>query len=413
MAGLLVVGVFIFLLIKIIIPSTGHMTHGFIGFYTASLLLVRDELGPQAYDNEWYGQQVQATTGQPIAEILTPSLPTVSLIAIPLISLSPQIARDTWIWLSLLLLLVALSILMATHYKLNQGHVNLLLWLVFIAFALIFPPVAANFYIGQSIILFFCLFALTFFGLVTGRDWLVGLTLGLALILKTTGLALWLLLLIHRRWSALGWGLGTAVGIALLSLPWIGVDTWRAYAQAAWNVTAGPIMAVSAYQTTAGFLAHLFQFDPVWNPNPVIDWPNVARFLTLFITLATITITLWLGRDKSSAVDFFAALVPLSVVLLPVGEEHHFIILLIPIFILMIDLFQPVSQQKIFSMQWILLGIALFLLVAPIPYKHTSLSVGWLALLAYPRLYGAWLVWGVVIWRMILKQYYHQEPQLS
>ncbi len=32
---------------------------------------------------------------------------------------------------------------------------------------------------------------------------------------------------------------------------------------------------------------------------------------------------------------------------------------------------------------------------APLPYRSVRLEAGWLALLAYPRVYGAYLLWGV------------------
>jgi hypothetical protein len=39
------------------------------------------------------------------------------------------------------------------------------------------------------------------------------------------------------------------------------------------------------------------------------------------------------------------------------------------------------------------LAIAIALLAAPLPYRDPALDEGWLALLAYPRVYGAWLLW--------------------
>jgi hypothetical protein len=390
---------FVFLLVKVIIPATGHMTHGFIGYYVAALLLRRGQLGPQAYDNEWFINQVQAIVRQPIGEIMTPTLPTVSLIALPFTFLPPQAARTAWIWFNFFILLLALGLLMTTLSRANQTGTQPLWWGGFIAFALIFPPVVANLRIGQSFILFFGLFVLAYFGLVNRQDRLAGLALGLAFILKTAGLSLWLLLLAQRRWHALAWGIALIVVTFLLSLPWIGLDTWGAYFQAVWTVTGSPTVAVTAYQTTAGFFAHLFRFDPTWNPNPIADWPALARLLTFLVTVASLTITLWRGRS-APVVKFFAALIPLSIVLLPVAEEHHFVILLIPIFSLIDDLRQHPPAAGGLSLDYVLLGIALCLLVVPIRYDDLALSVGWWALLAYPRLYGAWLIWLVALRRM-------------
>ncbi|MBI1880351.1 MAG: DUF2029 domain-containing protein [Chloroflexi bacterium] len=389
----------VFLLAIVILPATAHMTHGFIGYYTAALLLRRGQLGPEAYDNEWFINQVQTIAQQPIGEIMTPSLPTASLIALPFTFLPPQVARATWIWFNLLMLLLGLGLLLITHNRANQKRGQPLWWWVFIAFAFIFPAVAANFRIGQSIILFFGLFALALFGLVKRQERLAGLALGLAFILKTTGLSLWLLLLVQRRWRALAWGIGLIGVIFLISLPWIGLATWAAYFQAAWIVTSGSTVAVTAYQTTAGFFAHLFHFDPTWNPNPIANWPALAQLLTLLTTIASLTITLWWGRSAPE-IKFFAALIPLSIVLLPVAEEHHFVILLIPIFSLIDDLYQYPPGSGVFSLDYILLALALCLLIVPIRYDDLALSAGWWALLAYPRLYGAWLVWLVALRRM-------------
>jgi hypothetical protein len=117
------------------------------------------------------------------------------------------------------------------------------------------------------------------------------------------------------------------------------------------------------------------------------------------VTVASLTITLWWGRF-APVVKFFAALIPLSIVLLPVAEEHHFVILLIPIFSLIDDLRQHPPAAGGLSLDYIWLGIALCLLVVPIRYDDLALSVGWWALLAYPRLYGAWLIWLVALRRM-------------
>jgi hypothetical protein len=223
--------------------------------------------------------------------------------------------------------------------------------------------------------------------------------LGLAFILKTMGLSLWLLLLVQRRWQTLAWGVGVITGLALVSLPWIGLATWRAYFQTAWNFAGSPTVAVTAYQTTAGFFSHLFRFDPTWNPQPIMHLPALATTLTLLVTVAALAVSMWWGRNAPIP-HFFAALVPLGTILLPKAEEYHFTLLLIPAVILLNDLVQHPPAGGFFSTDGLLLGMALFLLIVPFRYDDLSLSVGWLALLAYPRLYGAWLMWWVAIRRM-------------
>ena len=45
-------------------------------------------------------------------------------------------------------------------------------------------------------------------------------------------------------------------------------------------------------------------------------------------------------------------------------------------------------------------AIAFALLAVPLPYKDPVLAAGWTALLAYPRLYGAWLLWAWLVREM-------------
>jgi hypothetical protein len=83
-------------------------------------------------------------------------------------------------------------------------------------------------------------------------------------------------------------------------------------------------------------------------------------------------------------------LIAWGVLFAPLGEEHHQVVLLIPIVWLILAWWSgyPLSRATL-----ILLGLALILYSVPFPINHPRLQQGWLALLAYPRLYGAWLVW--------------------
>jgi hypothetical protein len=42
---------------------------------------------------------------------------------------------------------------------------------------------------------------------------------------------------------------------------------------------------------------------------------------------------------------------------------------------------------------WVTLVLAALLIGAPLPYRSARLQSGWLVLLAYPRVYGAYLLW--------------------
>lgn len=369
-------------------PSTSKTTHGFSGYYTASLLVVQGRFGPLAYDNQWFSRQVHAVSGRPIDEALAPGLPTEALVAAPVAFLPLPLARAAWLWGNVALLAGAVSLLIASLYRLQPDRPQPALWLLLAALAFVFPPVFPNFFLGQAYILLLALFSLALYGLVSRRGGLAGLGLGLAFILKSSGLPLWLLLLLQRRWPALAWGIATMLLVTLVSLPWLGLEIWLLYPGVAWGVADGPILSVTAYQTTLSFFNHLFRFDPVWNSQPLLDWPWLGPMLTLLVTVSAGLLTLWRGQTAPLPL-LFAALSTLSVIIFPAAEEYQYTLLLIPIFILVDYLWrQPAGR-----LEWVLLGAALIWLVLPIPYKDESLSKGWLALLAYPRLFGGWLLW--------------------
>ena len=77
--------------------SAGSTTHGFVSYYTASRLLVDGQLGPDAYDDRWFGEAVQRLTRSNIREIFIPNPPPMALMALPVVVLDPQPARAVWL----------------------------------------------------------------------------------------------------------------------------------------------------------------------------------------------------------------------------------------------------------------------------------------------------------------------------
>ncbi|HMQ55883.1 MAG TPA: glycosyltransferase 87 family protein [Anaerolineae bacterium] len=437
--------------ISIVLPNTNLVTHGFIGRYTAARLLVRGEFGPQVYNDYWFIRQVQATANAPVIEIFTPNLPTLALLTLPFVGLDPWPARNVWLWLSYGSLLLATGLLvtiLARQYGLASS-----LWAVTLGSLCLMPALEANFAVGQVYTLLLLCLVLAWWGWVTGNDALLGLGLGLAFLFKTSGLILWLLLVTHRRWPAFLWLIGPPGLVMLLSLPWLGLDTWLVYPKAAAAFSERGAVAVTAYQTTTGFFKHLFDFDPVWNPAPLAHLPGLAWLLTLTVSLLATAVTLWLTRlrgqltinneqlainneqltmsdelkiqpslftlhplfpssnppilQSSPLPSFhpsilpsfhslsFAVLIPLAIVLLPVAEEYHFVLLLIPAALLGAELFRQAAKFEL-----ILFAAAFLLLMLPISFKSEAYRVGWWALLAYPRLYAGWLIWYLGIRRL-------------
>ncbi|HET9223256.1 MAG TPA: glycosyltransferase 87 family protein, partial [Roseiflexaceae bacterium] len=259
---------------------------------------------------------------------------------------------------------------------------------------------------GQAYLLLFFLLCLACWALARpDAGWWseasAGLALGLMLILKTAGAWLWPLLLLAGRWRALAFALMFAAAVALISLPWIGVAGWLAYSERLPELATAPRRFVTAYQTTTSLFGHLLVYDAQWNPTPVADAPLLARALTMMVLLATLALSAYWGRlshprreVRLLTVALFTSLIVASA---PFGEGYHYVLVLPALLVAAWWAWQGGERHG--SLPWMLWGIlalAALLLAAPLPYKSPALAVGWLALLAYPRVYGAYLLWLVL-----------------
>ncbi len=220
--------------------------------------------------------------------------------------------------------------------------------------------------------------------------------LGAALVTKLSGIPLGLMLVVRGRWRAIVAAAATIIGLSGLSVVMTGLAGWVGMMSAMPAYVAGlPLSGVTAYQTTPSFFRHLLVADAQWNPQPIAQLPWLANGLALSIMLGSLAITLWLGRRADWDLAFASALA-LGVIIFPMAEEYHYALLLLPLAVMLMRL----APKPIEPIDLIWFGTIVLLLAVPWPYKSNRLSGGWLALLAYPRLYGGWLLWLWLIKRM-------------
>jgi hypothetical protein len=89
----------------------------------------------------------------------------------------------------------------------------------------------------------------------------------------------------------------------------------------------------------------------------------------------------------------FTALIVASA---PFGEGYHAVLALPALLVAAWWAWRGGRYGSWTWMLWGALALAALLLAAPLPYKSPALAAGWLALLAYPRVYGAYLLWLVL-----------------
>jgi hypothetical protein len=358
--------------------SARSTTHGFVSYYTASRLLVSGELGPRAYDDQWFGEIVQRITSSSVREIFIPNPPTMALMAVPLVGMGPQPARAIWLGVSLAAFIGGVSALTRYRARKNRDVSIPLLMLMLLA-----PAVFTNLRIGQGYLIVFALFAGATVMLLKHRDRSAGMFLGLLLALKTSGVALALLLIVRRRWAAISAAALTALVLAIVITPFIDASMWWIYPSQVRAYVARPASSVTAYQTTLGMFRHLCIADPQWNPSPAASCGAIAFAApTVIIAIATL-VTLLLARRSTSTESWIAAGTTLSVLSLPAVAEPHFVLMAIPLALL-----------RLHTIEILVIGA---LLMVPLEYTAERFTAGWWALLAYPRLYAAWLLWAASI----------------
>jgi hypothetical protein len=358
--------------------SAGSITHGFVSYYTASKLLAGGELGPLAYDDRWFGAKVQQFTASSVREIFTPNPPTMALMALPVAGLDAQRARASWLIISLIVFVAAIAALVKYQSLCNRDVPIAVLLLMMLS-----PAVFSNLRIGQGYLIVFALFAAAAVLLLGGRDRLAGVCLGALVAIKTSGVAMLLVLVVRRRWTPLAVAVATAATLALAITPFIDRQMWLVYPSEVRAYVARPASAVTAYQTTLGLARRLCVADAQWNPSPAADCAPVAFVLPpLVIGVATI-VTIAFARRAKLAEPWIAAGVVLSVLSLPAIAEPHFVLMAIPLALLRLSLGEVA-----------LIGA---LLIVPLEFTAERFTSGWWALLAYPRLYAAWLLWAAAV----------------
>jgi hypothetical protein len=243
-----------------------------------------------------------------------------------------------------------------------------------------------------------------------------GVLLGMAAVLKLYYGLLLVVPAFVKRQGAFLVSAGFVIGVAVLAtvLAW-GTGIWERaiYLSLTWR--ARPETIHTAYQTTHSLLARLFRYDAQWSPSPVADLPWLAESSWWLVTLCSLGVTvlaLWRSRSWEATLtpgwNLLApcVMVPLASALAPIGESYHYALCLFPIVVLIAILYEAWRSHSVAEggreLSWHLPGVtaglvaAVVLLGAPWQY-NVARADGWANLLHYPRLYGALVLWLLMV----------------
>jgi hypothetical protein len=369
------------LLVYVAASSAWRMTHGFISYYTAARLLVEGRLGAAAYDDSWFGAVVRDLTASGVREIFIPNPPMMALMATPLAWLDPQAARVVWLLASL-----AAAATVAFALGRYRDRSRLPYTAAIVAVILLNPSAFANLRTGQGYLFVFALLGGSGVALIAGRDRLAGVLLGLAIALKTAGLPLLVLLLWMRRWTPVQAAAVTIVVAVAVTAVFVERGMWTRYPAAIVEFVERPASSTTAYQTTLSLVRRLCIAEPQWNPQPAASCAPVAVVLPPLLLAGALAATLALAR-RSPAALWIAAGLCLSELTLPIAAEPHFMLFAAALALIPIG---PIA-----------LAIFAALYFVPLAITAEVFTSDWSVFAAYPRLYAAWLLWGVAVAAML------------
>lgn len=375
-------------LVHTVIPAAGELTDGFLGYYVGAQTIKNGEPGARLYDDEWFSARVKEVSADKVTDIYLVNPPVLAVAWLPFAYLPAEEARRLWVGLSVLWLAIAIG-LVATQLLSSQQ----LLGIAGITALFTLPsPAREQFYSGQMYSFLLLLHVIGWRAYTRRQDAIAGIALGLAMALKISGWPIGLLMIARRRWTAVRWSIVTGVGAVIITLPWVGIDAWRTLLFVAMpKVLRWPAAALTAYQDTTGFWQHWLRYDAQLNPNPIIDAPALASFLTIGTTAVA---CFALVARKRPAYVSFAAAVALIELLSPVALQYHYILLLLPLTVLWHEGWLFRSAGALCSAL-----VATVLIAWPMNYKAPH--PGWAVLLSYPRLFGGWIVFAALLiaWR--------------
>ena len=434
----------LFLLFHDVIPAINHVTQGFAAYYGAAYAVLHGGAADLNNNLAFQGWLTQAGIG--VREVYQGNSPTLALLMIPLTPFGPALTQTIWLVLNVAMLITC-TVLVIRLCGANNFSTSTRWWIAAIAPLLV--GVRANIQFGQVYIL---LALLALCALVALRDaphplnpplrfqsggserllpydLAAGAAIGAMILIKPFyGVIAILLLIWSGRFRAALIAVIVIVIVVVASLPLL-AGAWPGFLNAQVIISQIPWAGISANQTLNSMFQHLFVFTPDWNTAPLLDAPWLAAVLYYGLSGVLITVTLWRSR-KHDPLWIWLPTLALMPILAPVGEVHHEALLLFPVAMAVTRLrgvkgdlpLSPTlspqagkgSQTRLTSPSLlagrdlgrgklniqivVMIVVAMALLIIPWPnLNDPALWGGWHGLLAYPRLYGALLLWAALV----------------
>ena len=385
-----IAGVFV---LRTVLPATQRNTYAFSVYYTSARLVLQNEADSRLC-SEWFFEK-QRALGLRADTFCGAGPPTMALVLAPVAWLRPDIARVVWVAFDLVILALMsfLAWRIARIYNwLTNEDIGLFVPGAFILVA-VFQPVAAELWAGQIHLFLAALYAIWLYGYVTRHDWICGIALAGLALAKLAAAPIWLLMLVTGRGRALLIAGAIMLTVLAVTMPVFTLRFWMIDLQTMFMAASQPQSAVPAAQTILSLLRQVFDYNKIWTPRPLVDIPWLVSPLYVMSGATLLAITLWLGR-KDNGIHAAMAALCICVPIQPAGEQYHYALLFTVLLVALVAMRK--QENSVFSS--ICLFVALLLFMLPSYFLRTEVFNTFpISLLAYPRLYGALILWGALI----------------
>ncbi|WP_444995092.1 glycosyltransferase family 87 protein [Aliikangiella sp. IMCC44359] len=360
----------------------------FDSYYVAAHLILNGENISKIYDDEWFRKEVNKHR-EGYNTIFDANLPTTAIALLPLGFGSENTARLVWLIINIVLLIY---IIKETTSISRMSEIARPLWY---SAVLLSQPVTTNLYQGQAYLVITAGLIWLYHCVLGKRENKAGLILAFLFMFKTAGTMLWPYFVIQKRWKLLLVAVLTIAITLLATFPLIGFEGWEAYFERAAQKMQSPYKSVTAYQTIESWFQHMFSPHPVTQTKPIIALPLAwAHGMTVGLVVLLLSLSILATHKFPKAIELhlatFILLIPTCV---PVTLIHAYSITLIPIAILL----KAVCETSMVK-ERVLVFTGTILILLPLPFKSSGLFDGYLSLLAYPKLYGALILWAISMW---------------
>jgi hypothetical protein len=367
-----------------LIPAWNNINSDFPNYYTSSRLIIEKNNLSQIYNNQWFQSQIYRY-GINEQGKFAPFPPPTIFIMMPIANFNPLTAKRIF-------LIINIITLITTAYMFRK--ISLFSFIACVDIIL-FSGVALinNFMFGQLYLLLLLVTVSGYYYLISGKDHLVGFLWGVGAAIKYFPVILIPVLVIKKRWKALGWLMGTVIIINLITILIIGWGVYNQFlSQVLFSHLNGNLKGQSDFavqlQSWNSLLRDLFIFDQADNKYPLINSPlifNIVRILIYTLFTGITALTIYKNRNDDRIYTYSTALLTVLLLLVsPASATYHLLLLSFPLVLLL-----SINNKPIPDKYGIFL-IAIYVLTGFFPFIINKLS--FITVIPYIYYHHLWLL---------------------